>query len=95
MGGLALFCILAVILLLVILLVVLLKQNRDDGMMPPPYDYTTPAPAPAPPETKPAPAKVDEQSYYQFSGSPMRQCAFCGCENETGATKCQVCGNSL
>ncbi len=96
MEGWALFCILAVILLLVILLVYLLKQDPDDATPPPSGGYT-PVPAPVPPEPKRAPTKAaaDEQSYYQFSSSALRQCPFCGCENETGAAQCQVCGKSL
>ena len=96
MEGWALFCILAVILLLVILLVYLLKQDPDDATPPMSGGYT-PASVPVTPEKKRAPAKptADEQSYYQFSSPALRQCAFCGCENETGAKQCQVCGKSL
>lgn len=97
MEGWALFFILAVILLLVILLVNLLKQDSDDATPPVSGGYTPASVSPPPVTTKRAPAKptADEQSYYQFSSPALRQCAFCGCENETGAAQCQVCGKSL
>ncbi len=97
MEGWALFCILAVILLLVILLVYLLKQDPDDATPPMSGGYTA-ASVPVTSEIKkrvPAKSAADEQSYYQFSGPALRQCAFCGCENETGTAQCQVCGKSL
>lgn len=94
--GWALFFILAVILLLVILLINLLKKDRTEDEVPPlSYDYSS-APTPAPPAPAVKPAKrADEQSYYQFTGPSLRQCAFCGGENEPSATRCQICGKSL
>lgn len=97
MEGWALFCVLAVIILLIIVLALLFKRDQEDEDVPPSsYDYYTPAPAPAPAvKREPAKPAADEQSYYQFSGPSRRQCAFCGCENETGTAQCQVCGKSL